>query len=216
MPGKPPRLDLYQREERSISINSIEFDSISSYSSSDNKKASSERSHSTVAAPLQTSAASLKRSCSDMTQNDSDTDINRKSSSNHSGSRAMESCIETMVSKRDQLRKRFKDWTTAVDDSAKKLRCIADNALVNQSTHLEQILTDGKTTIDSIVNEQLRIHSQLSSFVSLLANAQKQSFADGENNNDNDGGRDRHLNIEKENEKKQRVAASVDSIVIDD
>ncbi|KAJ1791358.1 hypothetical protein LPJ77_006328 [Coemansia sp. RSA 2523] len=83
-----------------------------------------------------------------------------------------------MVVRRDQLRKRFKEWAEDVDKSAMRLRCITDNALVNQSMRLEKILGDGKARIDTIVGDQNRIREQLSSFVSMLSSAQAQIFGD--------------------------------------
>ncbi|KAJ2360079.1 hypothetical protein H4S02_012058, partial [Coemansia sp. RSA 2611] len=56
-----------------------------------------------------------------------------------------------MVAQRDQLRKRFKEWADDMSHCAKKMRCVTDNALVNQSTRLEQILSEGKLRIDGIV-----------------------------------------------------------------
>ncbi|KAJ1826667.1 hypothetical protein LPJ56_002064 [Coemansia sp. RSA 2599] len=200
-----------QREERSISIDSIGFDSISSYG---NSKAGSDESHTTIATPSQTNAASRKRSRSDTAH------IGNNASSSDSGGCTMESCIETMVNKREQLRRRFKDWASAVDDSATRLRCITDNALVNQSTCLEQMLADGKATIDKIVGEQSRIHSQLSSFVSLLASAQEKSFAGG--NDDRCGAEKNGKDVPKSEESMlsrsdpAEPTANMDSIVIDD
>ncbi|KAJ2780588.1 hypothetical protein GGI15_003482 [Coemansia interrupta] len=88
----------------------------------------------------------------------------------------IEACIESMVARRNELRRRFKDWATNVDETAKKLRCITDNALVNQSTRMEHILEVGKAKIDSIRSEQAQIHDQLTSFVSMLTSAQSQIF----------------------------------------
>ncbi|KAJ1822075.1 hypothetical protein LPJ60_002233 [Coemansia sp. RSA 2675] len=83
-----------------------------------------------------------------------------------------------MVAQRDQLRKRFKEWADDMSHCAKKMRCVTDNALVNQSTRLEQILSEGKLRIDGIVGDQIRIRGQLSSFVSMLSNAQTQIFGE--------------------------------------
>ncbi|KAJ2865543.1 hypothetical protein GGH94_002140 [Coemansia aciculifera] len=90
----------------------------------------------------------------------------------------IEECIESMVAQRDRLRKRFKEWADDMNHCAKKMRCVTDNALVNQSTRLEQILSEGKARIDSIVNDQNRIRDQLCSFVSMLSNAQSQIFGE--------------------------------------
>ncbi|KAJ2489871.1 hypothetical protein IWW37_003639 [Coemansia sp. RSA 2050] len=91
---------------------------------------------------------------------------------------SIEECIESMVAQRDQLRKRFKEWADDMSHCAKKMRCVTDNALVNQSTRLEQILSEGKVRIDGIVSDQIRIRDQLSSFVSMLSNAQTQIFGE--------------------------------------
>ncbi|KAJ1997262.1 hypothetical protein GGI04_005471 [Coemansia thaxteri] len=90
----------------------------------------------------------------------------------------IEECIGSMVAQRDQLRRRFKEWANDIDYTAKRMQCITNNALVNQSTRLEQILSDGKTRIDGIVGDQSRIRDQLASFVSILSNAQSQIFGD--------------------------------------
>ncbi|KAJ2036045.1 hypothetical protein GGH92_003318 [Coemansia sp. RSA 2673] len=90
----------------------------------------------------------------------------------------IEECIESMVAQRDRLRKRFKDWADDMNHCAKKMRCVTDNALVNQSTRLEHILSEGKARIDNIVNDQSQIREQLCSFVSMLSNAQSQIFGE--------------------------------------
>ncbi|KAJ1852289.1 hypothetical protein LPJ57_007685 [Coemansia sp. RSA 486] len=221
MTSKNSGLRHHPQDERSISIDSVGLDSISSYGSSENR-AISDASHSTVAALSQANAANPKGTCSDMAQNGDMVRCDSESSS------SMEACIETMASKRDQLRKRFKEWTAAVDESAKRLRCITDNALVNQSTRLEHMLTDGKATIDKIVNEQTRIHGQLTGFVSLLVSAQKQSFANTDYSCDvgkEEGAKDPDFRDEtilrpdlgQGLQKRQRLVSNMDdSIVIDD
>ncbi|KAJ2910823.1 hypothetical protein GGI21_000471 [Coemansia aciculifera] len=83
-----------------------------------------------------------------------------------------------MVAQRDRLRKRFKEWADDINHCAKRMRCVTDNALVNQSTRLEQILSDGKARVDEIASDQTRIREQLASFVSMLSNAQTQIFGD--------------------------------------
>ncbi|KAJ2136412.1 hypothetical protein GGH17_001970 [Coemansia sp. RSA 788] len=112
----------------------------------------------------------LKRSYSTASSNNS-SDVSGESDN-------IEECIASMVVRRDQLRKRFKEWAEDVDKSAMRLRCITDNALVNQSMRLEKILGDGKARIDTIVGDQNRIREQLSSFVSMLSSAQAQIFGD--------------------------------------
>ncbi|KAJ2021625.1 hypothetical protein IWW57_004854 [Coemansia sp. S610] len=102
---------------------------------------------------------------------------NRDTTSDTDGS-SIEECIASMVAQRDQLRKRFKAWADDMSHCAKKMRCVTDNALVNQSTRLEQILSEGKLRIDGIVGDQIRIRDQLSSFVSMLSNAQTQIFGE--------------------------------------
>ncbi|KAJ1847494.1 hypothetical protein LPJ70_001504 [Coemansia sp. RSA 2708] len=92
---------------------------------------------------------------------------------------SIEYCMSNMSERRNQLRKRFKAWAEDVDNAATKLRCITDNALVNQSMRLEKILNDGKTRIDAIVSEQNKIREQLNSFVSMLSSAQVQIFDEG-------------------------------------
>ncbi|KAJ1729507.1 hypothetical protein LPJ61_003489 [Coemansia biformis] len=102
------------------------------------------------------------------------------STSSSSGDAAdLEGCIADMVARRDQLRKRFKAWAEQVDDATARLRCVTDNALVNQSMRLERILSDGKARIDAIVSDQDRIRGQLGSFVSMLSSAQSQIFGEG-------------------------------------
>ncbi|KAJ2505932.1 hypothetical protein IWW47_001830 [Coemansia sp. RSA 2052] len=91
---------------------------------------------------------------------------------------SMDECIDSMVAQRDRLRKRFKEWADDMSHCAKKMRCVTDNALVNQSTRLEQILSDGKARVDGIAEDQTRIREQLASFVSMLSNAQTQIFGD--------------------------------------
>ncbi|KAJ2711800.1 hypothetical protein H4R19_003068 [Coemansia spiralis] len=100
------------------------------------------------------------------------------SSSGSTDAADLEGCIADMVARRDQLRKRFKAWAGEVDGAAQTLRCVTDNALVNQSMRLEKILSDGKARIDAIVVDQERIRGQLGSFVSMLSSAQSQIFGD--------------------------------------
>ncbi|KAJ2393130.1 hypothetical protein GGI05_002504 [Coemansia sp. RSA 2603] len=141
------------RDDRSCSIGSIGLDTISSYSSN-------------------ASGGEAMGSTQERTKN-----TKRKHSSAHlEDADNIEACIESMVARRNELRRRFKDWATNVDETAKKLRCITDNALVNQSTRMEHILETGKTRIDFIRSEQARIHDQLTSFVSMLTSAQSQIF----------------------------------------
>ncbi|KAJ1897448.1 hypothetical protein LPJ66_003368 [Kickxella alabastrina] len=104
-----------------------------------------------------------------------DTDNTHENNTNNTHT-DINDCIENMVSRRDQLRSRFKDWAESIDDLARKLRCITDNALVNQSIRLESILEDGRVKINDIVAEQNHIHGQLASFVSMLSTAQSQIF----------------------------------------
>ncbi|PIA18422.1 hypothetical protein COEREDRAFT_85382 [Coemansia reversa NRRL 1564] len=86
--------------------------------------------------------------------------------------------IADVIARRDQLRIRFKEWAESIETTATRIRSVTDNALVNQSTRLEQMLSDGKSRIDAIVSEQDKIRQQLSSFVSMLSSAQSQIFGD--------------------------------------
>ncbi|KAJ2846545.1 hypothetical protein IWW36_004304 [Coemansia brasiliensis] len=95
------------------------------------------------------------------------------------GAMNYEQCVADMVSQRNELRKRFKKWTNDVEQAATQLREVTDNALVSQSIRLEKILSDGKAKVETIVNDQNRIRSQLASFMSMLSSAQTQIF--GEN-----------------------------------
>ncbi|KAI9500722.1 hypothetical protein BX070DRAFT_57206 [Coemansia spiralis] len=90
----------------------------------------------------------------------------------------IEGCITNMISQRDNLRKRFKEWSTNIGQTIKRLRSVTDNTLVNQNVCLERILSEGKARVDEIEHEQDKIRSQLSSFVSMLSNAQSQIFAE--------------------------------------
>ncbi|KAJ1863813.1 hypothetical protein LPJ78_003816 [Coemansia sp. RSA 989] len=89
-----------------------------------------------------------------------------------------EQCVADMVSQRNELRKRFKKWTSDVDQAARQLREVTDNALVCQNIRLEKILGDGKARVEAIVSDQNRIRSQLASFVSMLSSAQEQIFGE--------------------------------------
>ncbi|KAJ1959829.1 hypothetical protein GGI12_004134 [Dipsacomyces acuminosporus] len=88
----------------------------------------------------------------------------------------VDSFISTMISQRDALRMRFKRWAGDVESAAKKLKYTTDNALVNQSTKLEGILDAGKQKVDGMASDRKSIRGQLSSFVSLLCDAQGQVF----------------------------------------
>ncbi|KAJ2614288.1 hypothetical protein H4S08_001766 [Coemansia sp. RSA 1365] len=90
----------------------------------------------------------------------------------------IEESIADVIARRDQLRIRFKEWAESVETTATRIRSITDNALVNQSTRLEQMLSNGKSRIDALVSEQDQIRQQLSSFVSMLSSAQSQIFGD--------------------------------------
>lgn len=90
--------------------------------------------------------------------------------------KSIDQCVEDMVAERNKLRERFKNWADEMDYSAKRIRCITDNALVNQSNRLENILEAGKARVESIVNDQNKLKEQLNSFVSILTSAQSQIF----------------------------------------
>ncbi|KAJ2160858.1 hypothetical protein GGF46_001915 [Coemansia sp. RSA 552] len=88
----------------------------------------------------------------------------------------IEECISSMADRREELRKRFKQWAEDVEQASARIRFVADNSLVNQSTRLERVLDEGKTRIDAIVGDQQRIRGQLCNFVSMLSSAQSQIF----------------------------------------
>ncbi|KAJ2799349.1 hypothetical protein H4R20_004479 [Coemansia guatemalensis] len=120
--------------------------------------------------PTSQSRSKLKRSRSTISvEGNGDTDGNPAD---------IEKSIADVIARRDQLRIRFKEWAESVETTAARIRSVTDNALVNQSTRLEQMLSDGKSRIDAIVSEQDKIRHQLSSFVAMLSSAQSQIFGD--------------------------------------
>ncbi|KAJ2726252.1 hypothetical protein GGI07_000729 [Coemansia sp. Benny D115] len=152
----------------SYNLNSSDFDSIETSTDGGSSSGTTDNSR-TLTGSIESNPVRQKRPYTDMDNNDTAPNLGE-------GVNSIEACVEKMVIRRDQLRRRFKEWAGNVDCTAKKLRGVTDNALVNQSTRLEQILNEGRGRIEEIVGEQNRIHSQLSSFVAVLSNAQSQIF----------------------------------------
>ncbi|KAJ2520174.1 hypothetical protein H4217_002216 [Coemansia sp. RSA 1939] len=90
----------------------------------------------------------------------------------------MDSCTMDMSVQRECLRKRFKEWSDKMNQTLRRLRDVTDNALVNQNMQLEHILDKCKGRIDEIEEEQSRIRTQLSGFVSILSDAQSHIFVE--------------------------------------